>query len=87
MKGIRTASLGAALFAAGAVTAIAWVSWAVTSPGVITDVEFHLALLVGGVALTVTLCAVWVGNGHPPVDTRRDAYTRGDNRRDLRDFW
>jgi hypothetical protein len=74
-------------FAVGFAAVVAAYTWWVGTPGVITDNEFKLTLLVGAPCLIVTLCADWVGNGHPPVDTRRDTYTQSENRRVIRPPW
>ena len=60
------------LTAVGATALASWITWHVTSPGVITSTEFHVTLLVGAPCLIVALSAAWVGNGNPPADTRRE---------------
>ena len=63
--------IGAQFFAAGLMLGIGWLTWFRLTPGEITANEFHVALLAGSPCLVVALCAAWVGDGRPPVDTRR----------------
>lgn len=82
-------SRGAVIVAcsAGVVTGLSYAQWLITSPGYISDTEWRLLLLVAGPCMVVILCAYWVGNGRPPVDTRRDTYTESENRRVIRPPW
>lgn len=80
-------AVAARAFAVGTAAGTVWSTWWVSTPGVITDNEFKLTLLVGAPCLIVTLCAEWVGNGRPPIDTRRDTYTQSENRRAIRPPW
>lgn len=71
----------------GAVLGVSYIQWRITSPGRLTDTEWHLTLLVGGVALIITLSARWVGRGQPPGATDRDTYPESDNSRVIRPPW
>lgn len=73
--------------ALGAVCGVAFVQWRITTPGVVTDAEWHALLLLGGIALVFVLCAHWVGSGRPPIDTRRSSHTRSENQRRIRPPW
>jgi hypothetical protein len=66
-----------------AVSGLAAVQWLVTTPGVITFLEYRTLLLVGAVGLTVTLSASWVSNApkHP------DRYTDREEQRVIRPPW
>lgn len=58
---ITRASVAIAL-SVGAVFGVAYAQWFVTTPGLLTDTEWHVVLLTGGNALIITLCAHWVEN-------------------------
>lgn len=65
------------------VAGVSSVQWLVTTPGTITFVEWRVILLLGGVALIVTLSAGWVGRGTPD----RDTYTDREEQRPIRPPW
>jgi hypothetical protein len=46
-----------------AMAGLLYVQWFVTSPGVTTDVEWHVMLLCSAPALTTVLSAYWVDAG------------------------
>lgn len=54
----------------GLVAGTSFIQWRITTPGVITFIEWRAMLWLGAVCLVVTLCASWVGDGRSPVDTR-----------------
>ncbi len=65
---IRRAVVRAVLvLSALVVTAVQW--W-VTSPGVVTDLEFRTLLLVSAPALAAILSLAWVESGRPLLDPR-----------------
>lgn len=66
-----------------AVAGVSTVQWVVTTPGLITFVEWRALLLLGGVALIVTLSASWVSRGTHD----RDTYTHREERRVIRPPW
>jgi hypothetical protein len=53
----------AIVLSVGAVFGLAYAQWFVLTPGMVSDAEWHLLLLVGGNALIITLSAQWVDNG------------------------
>jgi hypothetical protein len=84
--GITRATV-ARLFALTVTIGVAAAQWFWTSPGEITDAEFHVLLLVDAIAVTVTLCASWVERGGRNLDTDRDTYAESDNQRVIRPPW
>jgi hypothetical protein len=50
--------------------AVSVVQWVVTSPGVVTDLEFRMLLLAAGPALTAVAFARWVDAAERPFDAR-----------------
>lgn len=65
------------------VAGVSFVQWRITTPGTITFVEWRAILLLGGVALIVTLSATWVSRGTP----ERDTYTDREEQRPIRPPW
>ncbi len=66
-----------------AVFALAAVQWTITTPGVITFLEYRTLLLVGAVALVVTLSATWVSS----APKRPNRSTDRDEQRVIRPPW
>jgi hypothetical protein len=50
--------------------AVSVVQWTVTTPGVVTDTEFHALLLASVPCMTAVLAARWVDEGARPYDPR-----------------
>lgn len=71
----------------GIVGGLAYIQWQITTPGVITFIEWRAILWAGAISLIVTLCATWVSQGRPPIDTSPDTYTERNNRRSIRPPW